>query len=210
MSAGKLKIVTKVFYGSSQSAEPNVKVFSTNLIHDPFFPHLLKCLFTNDTIIIYLFIILSSSTFLLQLQLQLQWVTVEPNDPHRHIHTLQDPLNEGSVRRRGLNLHNTQHLRETYLHVHRRDSNLYPSKRAAADPRLRTSSHRDRRPTIQRYIAWDKESVLEQTNNQTNQCFLPQAGSDFSCFRRSIQATVYLCVTYSVFWVYLNILECNL
>jgi len=42
MSAGKLKNVTTVFHGSSQSVETNVKILSTNLIHARFFPHLLK------------------------------------------------------------------------------------------------------------------------------------------------------------------------
>jgi hypothetical protein len=53
------------------------------------------------------------------------------------------PLDEGSARRRGLCLHNTQHSQETNIHALGGIRTHNPSKRAAADLRLRPGGHRD-------------------------------------------------------------------
>jgi hypothetical protein len=54
------------------------------------------------------------------------------------------PLDEGSARRRGLYLHNTQHSQETDIHALCGIRTRSPNKRAAVDLRLRPHGHRDR------------------------------------------------------------------
>jgi hypothetical protein len=53
------------------------------------------------------------------------------------------PLDEGSARRRGLCLHNTQHSQHTHIHALGGIRTRNTSKRAAADLRLRPRGHRD-------------------------------------------------------------------
>jgi hypothetical protein len=54
------------------------------------------------------------------------------------------PLNEGSARRRARYLHNTQQKQQTNIHALSWIRTRDPSNRAAADPRLRPHSRRDR------------------------------------------------------------------
>ena len=61
-----------------------------------------------------------------------------------HTHTLGEiPLEEGSARRRGLYLHNTQHLQQTNVHASSGMRNRSTSKRAAAGLCIRSCNHRD-------------------------------------------------------------------
>ena len=58
---------------------------------------------------------------------------------HTQTHTFsRTPLDEGSARRRGFYLHNTQHSHETNIHSPGGIRTRNPSKRAAADLRLRS------------------------------------------------------------------------
>ena len=54
------------------------------------------------------------------------------------------PPNEGSARRRGLYLYNTQHSRDANIHAPGGIRTRNPGKRAAADIRLRPRGHWDR------------------------------------------------------------------
>ena len=138
ISVGELKNVTEVFRGSPQSVEPNVKVLSTNLIHARFFPHLLKWLFPNRPIILSFFLsffltfFLSFFYFLFCLLLptycRCRWLPLRLMTPIDTYTLGRTPLDEGSVRRRSVYLHNILHLRETDMLVRRRDSNLLSKK----------------------------------------------------------------------------------
>jgi len=59
---------------------------------------------------------------------------------HTHTHTHgRPPVDEGSARFCELYLYNTQHAQGTTIHVLGETRNRNPSKRAAADPRLKTA-----------------------------------------------------------------------
>jgi len=63
-----------------------------------------------------------------------------------YIHTRgRAPLDEGSARRRGVYLHNTQHSQEKNIHATDGIRTRSPMKRAAADLCLRPSGLLDRR-----------------------------------------------------------------
>ena len=63
---------------------------------------------------------------------------------HTHTHSLgRTPLNEGSSRRSVLYMHNTQHWQETDIHAPGGIRILCPSRRAAADLRLRPRGNLD-------------------------------------------------------------------
>jgi hypothetical protein len=79
---------------------------------------------------------------------------------HTQGHTTvgRTPLDEWSARRRDLYLTNTQHSQQTNIHVPGGIRTRNPSKRAAADPRLRPLGH------------WDRQFLtLAFTNLSTNQ-----------------------------------------
>ena len=65
-------------------------------------------------------------------------------DHTRHNTVGRTPLNEWSARSRDLYLTNTQHSQQTNIHVLGGTRTRNPSKRVAADPRLRPLGHWDR------------------------------------------------------------------
>ena len=78
---------------------------------------------------------------------RLDRLIVEVSRPHTIRHTRtpgRTPLNEWSARRRGRYLHNTQQTHETNIHAPSGIQTRDPSKRTAADLRLRPHGHRDR------------------------------------------------------------------
>jgi hypothetical protein len=80
------------------------------------------------------------------------WAHSGPRPPHcrgftitlRHTAHGRTPLDEWSVRRRDRYLYNTQHSQETDIHAPGGIRSRNPSKRTAADPRLRPRGHWDR------------------------------------------------------------------
>jgi hypothetical protein len=104
------------------------------------------------------FVVLPSSTY--SQQVSRLYISLDHTQTHTTVG--RTPLDEGSARRRDLYL-TTQTLYKTNIHAAGRIRTHDPSKRSAADLRLRPRDHRDRRVT---YVWW----TIIQTDKHTGLC----------------------------------------
>jgi hypothetical protein len=129
---------------------------------------------------------------------------------HTHTHTLcRTPLDEGSACRRDFYLATQKHSRETDRHAPDGIPTRNPSKRLAADPRLRTRGHRDLRikqkqPRTKYKEMWRERKALFTWHGKANalehEGLPPVAFEDLANFTHRSVATVPN-LTHSASWI---------